>query len=267
MDLPASHGGDITFTCNLCGTINTRGAASFHREIPDCAGCGSTPRFRGLALALSEELFGQALAVSKWPNTKQIMGMGMSDWEPLSALLQDKFSHTNTFFHTEPQFDVMAGDPSLEGKFDYVICSEVFEHVVPPLERGVRNLRKLLKPGGRLIFSTPFTAAPTTTEHFPGMRDFRLCEFDGTWVLVAKDSEGHFKAYDNLIFHGGPGTVVEMRVFGDPQITQLIRDAGFSRVRVWNQPNLTFGYYWPSLTERPEIGYTSLNYIISATGA
>lgn len=46
--------------------------------------------------------------------------------------------------------------PLAEGEFDFALCSEVLEHV--PAERSVAMLRSLhgaLKPGGRLLLTTP----------------------------------------------------------------------------------------------------------------
>lgn len=41
-----------------------------------------------------------------------------------------------------------------QGKYDYVLCSQVLEHVIDP-RRAVENLLVLLKPGGRLHLNVP----------------------------------------------------------------------------------------------------------------
>jgi len=41
------------------------------------------------------------------------------------------------------------------GRFDVITCTEVLEHTLDPFA-AVRELRRLLKPGGRLFLSTPF---------------------------------------------------------------------------------------------------------------
>lgn len=252
----------IRFTCNICGSTSENETNRFHRELPDCHYCGSTPRFRGLALALCESLFGRPVLLIDAINAKNLHGLGMSDWPVLVALLDEKFSHTNTFFHTEPRYDVMKDEPSIYRNLDYVICSEVFEHVLAPLERGFKNLRRMLRPGGSLIFSTPYTSAPETLEHFPGMRKFTLQEVEGVWELRAKIG-WRTRVYRGLIFHGGPGTVLEMRVWSKEHLFSLLNNAGFTDVRA--APfNPSVGYCWPLNIERPEIGHLSLNYIISA---
>jgi SAM-dependent methyltransferase len=39
--------------------------------------------------------------------------------------------------------------------FDYIVCTEVLEHTLNPFD-AVREIRRLLKPGGLLFGSTPF---------------------------------------------------------------------------------------------------------------
>lgn len=45
--------------------------------------------------------------------------------------------------------------PFKEGVFDYIVASEIIEHVVHPSE-FVKNLMRILKPGGTLIVTTPY---------------------------------------------------------------------------------------------------------------
>jgi SAM-dependent methyltransferase len=40
-------------------------------------------------------------------------------------------------------------------RFDYVVCTEVLEHVLQPFH-AVEEIRRLLRPGGRLFLSSPF---------------------------------------------------------------------------------------------------------------
>jgi 2-polyprenyl-6-hydroxyphenyl methylase/3-demethylubiquinone-9 3-methyltransferase len=38
--------------------------------------------------------------------------------------------------------------------FDYVVCTEVIEHIVEP-QRALRELARVLRPGGMLVITTP----------------------------------------------------------------------------------------------------------------
>jgi hypothetical protein len=44
-----------------------------------------------------------------------------------------------------------------DGHFDYLMCTEVLEHVVDPFS-AVRELRRIVKVGGYLLFTTPLNA-------------------------------------------------------------------------------------------------------------
>ena len=50
--------------------------------------------------------------------------------------------------------DLDAGLPALDGRFDYILCADVLEHLRDPL-RMLRECRQLLAPGGSLIASLP----------------------------------------------------------------------------------------------------------------
>jgi SAM-dependent methyltransferase len=54
-----------------------------------------------------------------------------------------------------PEFDLCHPRTSLPGPFDVVLCDQVLEHVVDPLA-AVDTLRRLCKPTGCVLVSTPF---------------------------------------------------------------------------------------------------------------
>lgn len=52
--------------------------------------------------------------------------------------------------------DICRRVPGIEdGRFDYVVCTEVLEHVLQPFD-AVDEIRRMLRSGGRLFLSTPF---------------------------------------------------------------------------------------------------------------
>lgn len=52
--------------------------------------------------------------------------------------------------------DLCATNPSIPSDaFDYVICTEVLEHTLRPFD-AVREMHRILKPGGLLAISVPF---------------------------------------------------------------------------------------------------------------
>jgi hypothetical protein len=116
------------------------------------------------------------------------------------------------------------------------------------VEQAFENLFRLLKPDGLLIMTTPYTLGGKTKEHFPELHDFTLAGVGGETVLVNKRRDGSIEVFENLVFHGGPGSTVEMRVFTEESLRENLLAAGFSSVRVAFEDVPEFGiehiYNW-----------------------
>ena len=169
----------------------------------------------------------------------------MSDAEVYASRLGGKLSYTNTFFHRAPHLDITRIAESERGKCDFSISSDVFEHVAPPVQNGFDNLRKLLKPGGVVIFSVPFSVDPDTVEHFPDLHEYAVAQGEhGEWELRNKTASGESQVFRNLIFHGGPGSALEMRLSSRDALLRHFQAAGFSETRVHDQANFEFGICW-----------------------
>jgi hypothetical protein len=94
--------------------------------------------------ALSLELFGVNLALPDFPFVKSLHGLGTSDDSSYAFHLTEKLDYRNTFYDREPRFDI-ANPPADEfGKYDFLISSEVFEHVPPPVEAAFCNAFRML---------------------------------------------------------------------------------------------------------------------------
>ncbi len=100
------------------------------------------------------------------------------------------------------QCDIVEEIPYPDGAFDLVFASEVIEHVVDT-ERFLSELHRVLRPGGKLILSTPNSAF---------------------WVYRVYGLMGK-----TLTEVQHPGHV---RFFSKPGLIGLLRDAGFTSVRV-----------------------------------
>lgn len=220
----------MKFTCNLCGN-ETEQNEGFHREGGACRSCGSNVRFRVLMLALSNELFGRPIALADFPEHKEIRGLGLSDAPHYAAGLERCFSYVNYFYHTEPFLDIRRPDPALYGQHDFLISSDVFEHVPPPRTTPFVEAWKLLKPGGLLVFSVPYTNLPKTFESYPDLQEFEIVETAQGHRLINRDSSGRTSVYSDLFWHGGPGDTLELRVYCRKHLEFLLQSAGFSDIR------------------------------------
>lgn len=201
-------------------------------------------RFRSLMQALTLGLLGKSTKLADLALRKDIVGIGMTDAQIYADLLSQKFDFTNTYYHQEPLLDITKLDNRWIGKCDFVITSDVFEHVPPPISFAFSNLKALLKPQGFVAFSVPFGLAADTKEHFPDLYDFRLVQEAGVWILYNITQTGKKERFDDLVFHGGPGSTLEMRLFSLSGLMREFTNAGFSSIEVISAPCWEHGIYW-----------------------
>jgi len=189
-------------------------------------------RVRGLIALLSNEIFGVPMALPEFPTMKAIRGIGMSDSPQLASQLAEKFDYTNTFYHQPPFLDVNHPDERDTGRFDFILSSEVMEHVPPPVEQAFSNIFRMLKRDGLLLMTTPYTIDGKTAEHYPELHEYGLASPGGKTVLVNRRRDGRIETFDNLVFHGGHGSTLEVRVFSEESLIEALRAAGFCEVYV-----------------------------------
>jgi SAM-dependent methyltransferase len=248
----------VSFRCNICGSACTVAAAALQRELPSCARCGSTVRTRAIVHLLTTELFGRSMTIPELPRRADLVGIGLSDAEHYAKRLSDKLDYTNTFFHQEPRLDITAPPEELTGRYDFILASDVFEHVAPPVSRSFASARRLLKPQGVLIFTVPYSLEPETREHFPELYDYRLIELDGSWRLENRTADGRKQVFTDLCFHGGPGSTLEMRLFSRSGLVRDFAAARFAGVRIADKAWPEYGIVWAEPWSLPMVGYATL---------
>lgn len=190
--------------------------------------------------ALSLALWGESrLATSLEP--KPLHGIGFSDPAIYARHLERLTDYRNSWFHQEPRHDI-TDLSSFDGEtFDFVVCSEVLEHIEQPVQVAFDNLFRLLKPGGVLVTSVPLIDGETI-ERFPRLRDRTVERAGGQWVLRGTDVDtGEDFSSTELVFHGGPGSTLEMRLFGRRCFRQHLTQAGFTDVTEMIGHNPAFG--------------------------
>ncbi|MBU3736557.1 MAG: hypothetical protein FGM62_06220, partial [Methylobacterium sp.] len=125
--------GCLDFHCNVCGSPCHVQAAGLGREQPGCS-CGSTVRIRALIHLLSLHFFGKSLALPDFPVRLDLAGLDMSGADTYAPGLAGKFDYINTFLHRTPMLDITRPEPHWSGRYDFVISSDVFEHVAAPVQ-------------------------------------------------------------------------------------------------------------------------------------
>jgi len=241
--------GGLRFRCNICGSITSSVMSKESREGGGCHVCDSTVRMRAIIHVLSTELFGESKTLPDFPCNKSLLGVGMSDWDGYAKPLSKSLDYTNTYYHQEPMLDITNISEDQMDTMDFIISSDVYEHVLFPVSRAFVNTVRLLKENGVFVFTVPYTKeGEETVEHFGQLHDFDIEKKQGDYVLKDVDEDGAVREFNDLIFHGGPGSTLEMRVFCEKSLLKELSDAGFKHVKVYREPYLKYGIDWGDVT-------------------
>lgn len=238
----------VDFLCNVCGKENHRVPLHHvqNREFQSCVHCRSSLRMRAVVHALSVELFGRPLVLPEFPADKTITGLGMSDWEGYATPLAERLAYQNTFYHASPRLDITDIRDEDCARQRFLISSDVFEHIpVFLLDQAFRNSRRLLNSDGVFIFTVPYVKEGETVEHFPNLHQFDIREIDGKRVLHNVTRDGQHETFENLVFHGGDGMTLEMRMFSESDLLRNLKDAGYRSTRIYTDRVEEYGILWP----------------------
>jgi 2-polyprenyl-3-methyl-5-hydroxy-6-metoxy-1,4-benzoquinol methylase len=216
-----------SFLCNVCGKSNCLPRPRLTREDGHCATCKCYGRLRSMMYALTAQFSPDETILARMKPRKDIRGVGCSDWG-YTALLAEKFDYVNTFYDESPQLDLCNVDWSrwAAGSIDFITCTDVLEHVEPPVDKAFENMFRLLKPGGVAILTVPASLQPATREHFHDLHDWRIETEGSQRVVVNRRRDGTIDRYDNLCFHGGVGLTLEFRLFSRQGLIGSIERAG-----------------------------------------
>ena len=229
----------ISFTCNICGRLNT--VEKIDSEPSSCAGCGSNVRLRALLYLLSRELFGEALLLPDFPPLRTLRGIGLSDQWSYATLLAERLDYTNTYYDREPRLDITTRHTERHGTYDFILSSDVFEHIAVPVERALEEACRLLKPNGVLCMTVPSSLDDETKEHYPDLHRYSVVDLAGSLVLINRKADGTLEIRDNLVFHGGVGATLEMRLFSQKDLERKLLAAGFQTVAFQTEVVPRFG--------------------------
>ena len=179
----------------------------------------------------------------------------MSCWNEYAQRLRRRLDFENTFFHRAPYLDITDLRQQKQGELDFLIASDVFEHVAPPVERAFENARRLLKKGGVFVITVPYTHPEEPgiplQEHYPDLFDYTIRNEGESYVLENTTRAGVKRIYRDLTFHDGPGSTLEMRVFSESSLISLLRGAGFKRIEIFSGCHLARGIYWQNKCSVP----------------
>jgi len=211
--------------CAVCGANNEPATPS--REAMNCRGCGSTWRARAMALSLLEALGYSNMPLSAISADYSTCGLGISDDPIVANHLYSKFRYTNTFLHQVPKLDLCSVPDEYRAAARFVICSDVLEHVPPPVEAALFGLRSLISNGGVAIISVPHIEEGKTDEFYPGLVEYEVRDGHVHW----RDTNDMSHYDETPEFHGGSGLTLTFRLWSLADLRASLLQAGFTSVR------------------------------------
>lgn len=217
----------IAGTCSVCGQrVAFKAFTENPRESGHCPHCGSSNRQRQMAWMLRRELGLPAGGALTLPTGVAVYNTEANG--PVHAQLKGHAGYEcSEYWGDKAEFGERVGGVRNEdlqalsfadNSFDVVLSSDVFEHVPDPY-RAHSEIHRVLKPGGRHIFTVPYGAAML-------LDDVRATLVDGKIVHHAE-----------ALYHGDPVRpdqgVLVWTIFGLEMLVRLKRigfDTEWSRL-------------------------------------
>jgi hypothetical protein len=235
----------MSFICNITGYSYFMTDNEKSRD--GIAKLGFNSRLRAICYVFCKIFYGKCKIMNNLKKNKNLTGIGMSDfgWD---KVFKKKFNYTNTFYHQAPYLDIYNNEHVKKySNLDFIISSDVFEHInpYPSLQIAFNNLFKMLKCGGYVIFSVPYTHGEHK-EHFPNLYNYKIKNKNGEYVLHNTTINNDIEIFKNLCFHGGQGNVLEMRIFSKKSLILFFETAGFIDITFHeiNADMNKYGIFW-----------------------
>jgi len=219
---PGDSRGDHHGRCSVCGA-NTRfvrnswvlprelarvaPAGLADRESQFCGLCGSSLRVRALADVLLEHYAGDARSIADLVKEEHFRLLDIAELNSIGRM-HPLLAPLSRLTYTEyPEQDIQALTFP-DASFDLVLMSETLEHV-PDFRRALAEVRRVLRPGGRHVFTVPLDPRLERTRSREGMAPIYHGRGGGPFALVQRRN-------DMLVYTD----------FG-LDIPDLLREAGF----------------------------------------
>lgn len=229
------------FLCVACFSPSKSLTAFSGREGSNCVWCNATARDR--AMLINIHLNFLKLLLKKPGKIPKIVGV--SDGYLVEKVLKKIYRsrYTNYHYHQEPKLNISDVPRQLYEIADIISCSDVLEHVSPPIGPAFEGLKRILKAEGSLILSVPHgDSSSKHLERFPDMKSYEII-YSNDPILRVVLPDGSTEEFSNLVFHGGVGSTVEFRIFSQESLEKGLTATGFKNFRR-NRNIRMFGIVW-----------------------
>jgi hypothetical protein len=235
----------MSFVCNITGQSFDLDDSEKDRELANRFGYNS--RFRAICYVFCKLFYGECKIFDTLEENKTLKGIGITDsgW---TNMFEQKFDYTNTICNTSSNLNIY--DDTVIKKYnelDFIISSETFNHIepYPSLQKAFNNLFKMLKCGGSIVFSVPYSLNEHI-EYFPNLYKYKIVNKKGKQLLHNKTKNNKTEVFDNLCFDGGDGNGFVMRIFSKKSITSFLETAGFVDITFYSIDDdmKKYGIFW-----------------------
>ena len=180
---PGDRRGDSSGCCTVCGAetrfrLNSWGmarevAAAFpdgfvRRECLLCSECGSSTRVRRLAEALLAHYADGATSIAELVEEPGFRSLRVAEINALGRMHAFLTRLPSLTYAEYPEEDIQRLSYP-DASFDLVLTSDTLEHVPDP-HAALRETRRVLRPGGRHVFTVPFDPGRERSRSVPGCR-------------------------------------------------------------------------------------------------
>lgn len=212
--------------CIACENFDDGIATVSHSEVGHCSACRASWRDRAVIAGVLQGVGVKGHQFSglipDW--SRRIIGIG--DSVRVASILATKFDYTNTHIGRYPILDLHNPPEEALGSASIVICSDVLEHVDGSIEVAVKNLFRLINPGGFAIVSVPLPATPRG-EFYPNIRSWEMFPTTEGTSIRWTDNLGTVRIDHEPEFHSAPEPCLVFRSFSQKTFTALLESAGF----------------------------------------
>lgn len=198
----ADRRGDERGGCSVCGAVTrfVRNSWVLPRELarvwpPEfvdreslfCSRCGSSRRVRRIADVLVGAYAERAACVAELVEEPSFRSLRVAELNSIGRMHPFLAALPGLTYAEYPEEDVTALSFP-DASFDLVLTSDTMEHVADPIA-GFREIRRVLRPGGRHVFTVPVDPRRAATSSREGLEPQHHGRGGGPFALVTRRAD------------------------------------------------------------------------------